>query len=85
MQNIENKFEIKRPGNKNNSVHIPMIIQNLMGCTNQRTILDTHIKIKKQSKYNCKIVSKSQEMRTKEEGKKNRPKLKNKKQSRKWE
>ena len=41
-----------------------------MGTTNQKTIMDTHIKKKKQAKHNIKMLSKSQEKKTKEEGKK---------------
>lgn len=51
----------KRTTTQNTSVHI----QNLMGMTNQKTIMGTHIK--KKSKHNAKD-SKSQKKMTNEEG-----------------
>ena len=41
-----------------------------MVTTNQKSTIDTHTKKKKESKHNTKAVIKSQEKRTKEEGKK---------------
>ena len=47
-----------------------LLYQNLMVTTNQKSTIDTHTKKKKESKHNTKAVIKSQEKRTKEEGKK---------------
>ena len=55
MQNIENAFGIKRPAAKNISLHIiDVYIKNMVGTRNNKTIMDTHIKKKRQSKHNTK-------------------------------
>ena len=48
-----------------------LLYQNLMVTTNQESTVDTHTQKKKESKHNTiNLVIKSQEKRTKEEGKK---------------
>ena len=76
MQDIENAFEIKIPATKNNSVHIQLVISNLMGTTK-----DMHIKKKKQSKHNTKEsqqITKEDNKRRKEEKKKKDPRQQSK-------
>ena len=52
-----------------------LLYQNLMGTTDQKTVIVTHIKKKKYTNTTLKIVIKSQERRTKEKGKKKDIKL----------
>ena len=54
MQNIENGFENKRTVTQNNSVHTQMVISKSNVNHKPKTIIDTHIKKKKQSKHNTK-------------------------------
>jgi len=46
------------------------LYQNLMGTTNKKNTMDTHIRKKNNPNTTLKIVSKSQEKTTSEEGKK---------------
>ena len=64
MQNTKNAFVIKIPAAKNNSVHIQMLYQNLMGTTNQKTTMDKYKKTK-QTKYNTRQQITKREQKTK--------------------
>ena len=55
-----------------------LLYQNLMVTTNQKSTIDTYTKKKKKSKTMLTIVTKSQEKRTKEEGRKKTYKNKSK-------
>ena len=85
MQNTENAFKIKRSATENNPYVYRLLYQNLMGITNQKTTIDTHIKKKKQTKYYTKDrhqVIREENRRGREE---KRAKITNPKQLRKWQ
>ena len=55
-----------------------------MGTTNQKTTTDTHIRKKKQTKYNIKDSHQIPREKNKKEKEEKRPKIRNLKQLRKW-